>query len=320
MRLVYVDNFRLGVALGDEFVDVSEIVSAQNLPIYPQEAGFAPIRPADLGAIVREWAHFGPLLAEAARTGKRQPLSSVRLRHPVPRPVNIDCMALNYIEDGSGKPHAPINAFHKTPNSLIGPGEAMVLPDVPGTVFEGEAELAIVIGKRGHRIPAARAMEYVFGYTNLIEGSVRGLGPERNNFYQMKSRDTFCCIGPSLVTADEIADPHNLQVRLWNNGKLMQDFNTRDMAYPIRRCIEFISSTHTLEPGDIIATGTNHQGLHPFADGDCIELEVEGLGRLHMNVSDELQRSWKLETRAQRQKAGLDPIAVQMSGKYAKGA
>lgn len=303
MRLACFDDFRLGVVIGDELVDVSPLVMDQQV-----------------GAIIAEWERFGPLLAKGAESGPRQPLDSARIRQPVPRPVNIDCMAMNYIEDGSGVPPAPINAFHKSPSSLIGDGDTMVLPDVPGTVFEGEAELAVIIGKRGYQIPAAEAFEYVFGYTNLIDGSVRGLGPGRNTFYQMKSRDTFCCVGPYIVTADEVPDPQQLEIKLWNNGELMQDFNTRDMAYDIARCIEFVSSLHTVEPGDLIATGTNHQGLHPLMDGDAVELEVEGLGRLHMNVRDDLKRTWERVTREQRERAGLDPIAPQLTGRYADGS
>ena len=125
-------------------------------------------------------------------------------------------------------------------------------------------------------VKAADAMSYVFGYTNFIDGSARGLKPPGNTFYQMKSRDTFAPIGPYIVTADEIKDPHKLQVRLWNNGELKQNFNTDDMAHKIPRCIEFVSSIHALEPGDILATGTNHRGLHAFQDGDKVELEIEG--------------------------------------------
>src|SRR5690606_30561637 len=194
---------------------------------------------------------------------------------------------------------APINAFHKSPNAVIGDGDTMVLPDVPATIFEGEAELALVIGKRASHVPAAEAMDYVFGYTNFIDGSARGLPPAGNTFYQMKSRETFCPIGPYLVTKDEIADPQKLQIRLWNNGVLMQNFNTDDMAHKIPRCIEWVSSIHTLEPGDILATGTNHRGLNPFMDGDRIELECEGLGRLTIHVKDDLKRTWERVTRLQ---------------------
>jgi len=146
-------------------------------------------------------------------------------------------------------------------------------------------------------------MVHVFGYLNFIDGSARGVVPSNNVFFQMKSRATFSPIGPYLVTADEIADPQNLQVRLWVNGDLKQHYNTSDRAH---------------KPGDILATGTNHRGLHAFQDGNKIELEIEGCGRLTVNVADALKRTWPLETRLQRQDKGLEPLAPQASGKYAK--
>ena len=167
---------------------------------------------------------------------------------------------------------------------MIGHGDTMVLPDVPATIFEGEAELALIIGKRASNVAEADAMDYVFGYTNFIDGSARGLPPPGNTFYQMKSRETFAPMGPYLVTKDEIDDPQKLQIQLWNNGQLKQNFNTDDMAHNIRRSLAWISSIHTLEPGDVLATGTNHRGLNSFMDGDAIELEVEGLGRLKFDI------------------------------------
>jgi 2-keto-4-pentenoate hydratase/2-oxohepta-3-ene-1,7-dioic acid hydratase in catechol pathway len=161
-------------------------------------------------------------------------------------------------------------------------------------------------------------MGHVFGYMNFIDGSARGLPPPGNTFYQGKSRETFAPIGPYIVTADEIADPHRLQVKLWVNGTLKQNFNTSDMAHRIPRCIEFVSALHTLEPGDILATGTNHRGLSAFQDGDTIEIETEGLGRLRVKVRDELKRTWPRDTRLERQERGLEsPTAPQTSGKYA---
>jgi 2-keto-4-pentenoate hydratase/2-oxohepta-3-ene-1,7-dioic acid hydratase in catechol pathway len=227
-------------------------------------------------------------------------------------------MAVNYMEDGTRTEPAPINAFHKSPSAIIGDGDTMVLPDVPATIFEGEAEMALVIGKRATKVPAAKAMGYVFGYVNFIDGSARGLPPAGNTFYQMKSRDTFAPMGPCIVTADEIPDPHRLQIRLWNNGTLMQNFNTSDMAHKIPRCIEWVSSIHTLEPGDVLATGTNHRGLNPFQDGDRIEVEVEGLGRLRFKVRDDLKRTWARETRLDRQNRKLEGQTPQLTGKYAK--
>ena len=134
----------------------------------------------------------------------------------------------------------------------------------------------------------------------------------------MKSRDTFAPIGPYLVTADEIADPQQLQIQLTNNGVLRQNFNTNDMAHNIARSIEFATSVHTLEPGDVLATGTNHRGLHPFQDGDQIELETEGLGRLHINIRDALKRTWPRETRLELQERGGPATPPQATGKYAQ--
>ena len=224
------------------------------------------------------------------------------------------------MEDGTLPAPAPINAFHKAPTAIIGPGDTMVLADVPATIFEGEAELALVIGKRACQVKAADAMDYVFGYLNFIDGSARGLKPAGNVFFQMKSRDTFAPIGPWIVTKDEIADPQKLDVRLTNNGTVYQAFNTSDMAHDIARCIEWVTSIHTLEPGDILATGTNHRGLNSFMDGDRIELTVEHCGTLAFSVRDDLKRTWKRETRLDRQQQGFDTPTPQTGGKYAPGA
>ena len=246
------------------------------------------------------------------------PLAGVRVRPPLPRPANIVCMAVNYMEDGTRKEPAPINAFLKSPGAVIGDGDTMVLPDVPATVFEGEAELAVVIGRHAQAVSADEAMDYIFGYVNFIDGSARGLLPPGNTFYQMKSRETFAPMGPVIVTADEISDVDNLQIRLWVNEELKQNFNTSDMAHKIPRIMEWVSSIHTLEPGDVVATGTNHRGLSAFQDGDKIDLEVEGLGTLHFNIQDDLKRTWARDTRLDRADQGLEGTTPQISGKYAK--
>jgi 2-keto-4-pentenoate hydratase/2-oxohepta-3-ene-1,7-dioic acid hydratase in catechol pathway len=282
--------------------------------------------PGDLmNSLIEHWGSYKPWLEAAAARGAGVPVASVRIRPPVPGPRTIDCMAVNYMEDGTRSAPAPINAFHKSPGAIIGHGDTMVLPDVPATIFEGEAEMAAVIGKRCSHVTEAEAMNYVFGYMNFIDGSARGLPPQGNVFFQMKSRDTFAPIGPYLVTADEIRDPQKLQIRLWNNGVLMQNFNTDDMGHKIAKCIAWLSSIHTLLPGDIVATGTNHRGLNPFMDGDTIELETEGLGRLKFGIEDELKRNWARKTRdqmhveAREKTAGAYPdITPQLSGKYAK--
>jgi 2-keto-4-pentenoate hydratase/2-oxohepta-3-ene-1,7-dioic acid hydratase in catechol pathway len=120
------------------------------------------------------------------------------------------------------------------------------------------------------------------------------------------------------VTKDEIRDPQKLQVRLWVNGTLKQNFNTDDMAHDIRRCIEWVTSIHTLEPGDILATGTNHRGLSAFQDGDVVELETEGVGRLRIDVRDALKRTWARDTRLEHKEKGRDgAFTPQLTGKYA---
>jgi 2-keto-4-pentenoate hydratase/2-oxohepta-3-ene-1,7-dioic acid hydratase in catechol pathway len=179
--------------------------------------------------------------------------------------------------------------------------------------------MALVIGRKCSHVSEAEAMSYVFGYMNFIDGSARGLPPPGNVFFQMKSRDTFCPIGPWIVTADEIADPQKLNIELKNNGQVMQKFNTDDMAHLIPRVVEWLSSIHPLEPGDIVATGTNHRGLHAFMDGDKIELTVEKVGTLRINVKDELKRTWARTTRSQhKDKGGEGPHTPQTGGKYAK--
>ncbi len=309
MRITFFNNWRLGVLKDDHhIVDVTAL------------AWHASMAPFDLIAdVIARWATLKRPFAEAIAREPGLPLASVRLRAPLPRPVNIDCMAVNYMEDGTRAEPALINAFMKSPMAICGPGDAMVLPDIPASVFEGEAEIAAVIGKTASNVKADDAMAHIFGYVNFIDGSARGVQPAAQSFYQMKSRDTFAPIGPWIVTADEIRDPQNLQVRLWNNGVVKQNYNTSDMAHKIPRCIEFVSSIHALAPGDIVALGTNHRGLHAFQDGDRVEMEVEGgFGRLKISVTDELKRAWPRETRLERQDRGEEPLAVQTAGKYAK--
>jgi 2-keto-4-pentenoate hydratase/2-oxohepta-3-ene-1,7-dioic acid hydratase in catechol pathway len=303
VKLVFFDDFKLGVLKGGAVIDVSDAVRA-----IPQ------LGPRDLiNGLISRFDEYRGALEQAVERGQGIPVSQVRIRPPLPKPSNIVCMAVNYMEDGTRAEPAPINAFMKSPNAVIGDGDTMVLPDVAATIFEGEAEMAIVIGKRASAVRAEDAMDYVFGYLNFVDGSARGVPA----FYQMKSRETFAPMGPYLVTADEVPDPDSIQVRLWVNGELKQNFNTGDMAHKIPRCIEWVTSIHTLEPGDVLATGTNHRGLSAFQDGDLVELETEGLGRLHVHIRDDLKRTWARETRLDRQEKGLEGTTPQLTGRYA---
>src|SRR3982751_5608754 len=192
MKILYFNDFRLGVLKGDNsVVNVSAVVQA-----------IPHVGPGDLiNGLIERFSSYRAKLEQAAAQGQGIPLSSVRIRPPLPKPTTIDCMAVNYMEDGTRSAPAPINAFHKSPSAIIGQGDTMVLPDVPATIFEGEAEMAVVIGKKCCRVSEAEAMDYVFGYMNFIDGSARGLPPPGNVFFQMKSRDTFAPIGPWLVPA-----------------------------------------------------------------------------------------------------------------------
>ena len=308
MKLAYFDNFQLGILTDKGLVDVSHII--MDIP---------HTNPGNLmNGLIENFENYRSKLETAAEKGVAFPLDSIKIQPPLPKPGTIDCMAVNYMENGTLKEKPQINGFHKSPSAIIGNGDTMILPDVPATIFEGEAELGLIIGKRASNVSESDAMDHVFGYLNFIDGSARGLPPDRNVFFQVKSRATFAPIGPFIVTADEIPDPQNLSVKLWVNGELKQDFNTNDMAHKIPKAISWLSSIHALEPGDLIATGTNHRGLSSFQHGDKIELEVEMLGRLSINVQDDLRRTWGRETRLDRKNAGYETPTPQLTGKYAK--
>ena len=308
MKLAYFDNFQLGILTDKGLVDVSHII--MDIP---------HTNPGNLmNGLIENFENYRSKLETAAEKGVAFPLDSIKIQPPLPKPGAIDCMAVNYMEKGTLKEKPQINGFHKSPSAIIGNGDTMILPDVPATIFEGEAELGLIIGKSASNISESDAMDHVFGYLNFIDGSARGLPPDRNVFFQVKSRATFAPIGPFIVTADEIPDPQNLSVKLWVNGELKQDFNTNDMAHKIPKAISWLSSIHALEPGDLIATGTNHRGLSSFQHGDKIELEVEMLGRLSINVQDDLRRTWGRETRLDRKNAGYETPTPQLTGKYAK--
>ena len=305
MKLLFFDDFRFGAMKGDDRV----------VDLTAEVADIKQLGPQDvIRGVINNWSTYRGKLEAAVKAAEGVPVSSVRLRPPLPKPTNIDCMAVNYMEDGTRDAPAQINVFFKSPLAVIGDGDTMILTDIPATIFEGEAELALVIGKDGSNVAEADASDYIFGYVNFIDGSARGL-PE-GGFPTMKGRHTFAPIGPYLVTADEIVNPQNLQVTLTNNGVVQQNFNTDDMAHQIARCVEYVTSVHPVEVGDILATGTNHGGLNSFQDGDVVTLEVEGLGKLTINIKDDLKRTWGRETRHEMAAKGQDGTTPQLTGKY----
>jgi 2-keto-4-pentenoate hydratase/2-oxohepta-3-ene-1,7-dioic acid hydratase in catechol pathway len=200
--------------------------------------------------------------------------------------VQLLCAAKNY-KDGNETPKADF--FLKSRDTIVGPGDTVILPPHEARVFHAEPELAVVIGARAENVRAKDAMKYVFGYTCFMDVSARGLRP---TFYIHKSFATFGPMGPYIVTADEVPDPHALQVRFWVDDELRQDFSTEEMANSIEVLIETASAVCPLLPGDVLSTGTHHAGLGPIQDGQRLTLEIERVGRLTVTVRDALKRQW----------------------------
>ncbi len=292
MRFAFIDDYRPAVVTDRGVVDVSHVLDS-----------IPKLEAQDLlEGLVQRFDEFRTLLEEAAATGEATPVDQVRFRPPVPRPGKMVCMAGNYLEGGTIPRAYDVDAFLKAPSSVVGDGDTVVLPNVPATVFNHEAELGVVIGKEMKNVDATMALDHVFGYLNFMDVSARGITPNGNNsFWWQKSWDTFGPIGPWIVTADEIANTQKLQIRLWNDGDLRHDFNTSDMARSVAEVLEWVSTESTLYPGDIVATGTNHLGLGPMQDGETVVLEVEGLGRLSVKVSDAYGRTWVRETVAEQE-------------------
>ena len=293
MKLVlFGEEFRLGILFGDSVIDASSVADTISHHS-PQEL---------MSGLIADFDRHRGALEQLAAGGAGMPAGSVRLRAPLPCPPRLVCMAVNYLEHDDQIEPAPINAFNKSSGSVIGNGDTIVLPSAPATVFEHEAELGLVIGKRASAIRAEDAYDYVFGYVNFMDVSCRGIGPAgRDSFFIGKSWDTFGPMGPALVTADEVADPLNLPVRLSVQGELRQDYSTRSMGHKIPELLEWITWITALEPGDVVACGTHHLGLGPLQDGDVVEMEIAEFGKLTVNVTDALKRSWPRETRAQRE-------------------
>ncbi len=235
--------------------------------------------------------------------GAVYPLSEVRLRAPLSRPGKIVAIGQNYM-DHCRECNAPIPVrpivFAKFPSSVIGPEDEIRWRTDLTTQVDWEVELGVVIGAAARRVPEERALDYVLGYTVMNDVSARDLQGGDGQWVRGKSLDTFCPVGPAIVTADEIADPQNLGLRSFVNGRTMQDSNTREMIFGVRYLIAFLSAAFTLCPGDLIATGTPHGvgvGRKPpvfLQDGDLVEVEVDGIGRMR----NRLGASWVEHDRA----------------------
>jgi 2-keto-4-pentenoate hydratase/2-oxohepta-3-ene-1,7-dioic acid hydratase in catechol pathway len=277
VKLALFDDFIPGVVVGDRIVDVRAV-----LP------GVMALSPAErMPRLIEAFTALRPALEQAA-AGPGLPLGAVRLRAPLPRPGKIFCCIGNYREGVAGPPR-PLDMFLKSSDAVIGPGDTVELPPAEATIFHHEAELAVVIGRTAKRVPAADAAAHIFGYTCFIDVSARGVGQRS---FIGKSFDTFAPLGPWIVTRDEIPAPQRLQVRLWDDGELRQDYNTDDMEHPVEEVVAWASAIAALAPGDVLACGTNHQGLGAMQDGETVEIEIEGIGRMAVHVRDPLGRTW----------------------------
>ena len=293
---------RLGVINDSQVIDLALAWDA-----YPKHTGTSTSRqgsfPDDMSALLQSddttWQLVGSVTAwaealpDSAGASLRQPLDRVRLAPPLANPSKIICVGLNYHdhcrEQNIKVPDRPI-LFAKFPSSIIGPGDEITWPPEASRKVDHEAELAVIIGREGRHIPIDQAYDYVAGYTIVNDVSARDVQFSDGQWARGKSFDTFCPMGPYLLTADEVPDPHTLRIRCWVNGELRQDSNTRELIFKVPDLLAYISKTCTLMPGDILSTGTPG-GVGVFRDpqvflktGDLVEIEIDKLGRLRNRV------------------------------------
>jgi 2-keto-4-pentenoate hydratase/2-oxohepta-3-ene-1,7-dioic acid hydratase in catechol pathway len=229
---------------------------------------------------------------ETSGEGSKHRLADVQLLAPIPRPRKLICVGLNYrdhaVETGAQIPKVP-TIFNKFATAVIGPGANVILPKV-SKAPDYEAEFAFVIGRGGRNIRAEDWQQHVFGYTLMNDVTARDYQRATSQWLMGKTFDTFAPIGPWIVTADEIEDPHDLDIQIEINGEILQDSNTRELIFNIPDLIAFLSNVFTLEPGDIVSTGTPAgvgfarkppRYLHP---GDQMTVRIPAIGELHNPV------------------------------------
>ncbi len=268
---------RIGAVAGSEIVDIQSADASL---------------PGTVQGVLEAGAVEAVSRAVESGAGTRTPLADARLASPLPRPPKIVCVGLNYLDHATEQnvplPEHPL-LFSKATSSVVGPYDDVVLPAESEQV-DYEVELAVVIGKTATAVSEADAYDYVAGYTVANDVSARDIQFRQQQWHQGKSYDTFCPMGPWLVTKDEIPDPNALAVKLTLNGTVLQDSNTDNLIFNIPTLVSRISSAMTLLPGDVISTGTP-AGVGVFRDpkillkaGDYMETWVEGIGTLKNHV------------------------------------
>jgi 2-keto-4-pentenoate hydratase/2-oxohepta-3-ene-1,7-dioic acid hydratase in catechol pathway len=273
----------LGVVFADRAVPASELLPGGAATMAELLAGGEAALTALRGAARDAAADPGRLDRQA------RPLGDLHLAAPVPRPGKVVAIGRNYAdhaaEGGAAPPSAPL-IFAKWPSSVIGPGDEIRWDPRLTTQVDYEAELAVVIGRTARRVDEAEAMEHVLGYTCLDDVSARDLQFGDRQWVRGKSLDTFCPMGPVLVTLDALADPDDLGITCHVNGELVQASRTSRMLFSVRHLVAYCSQAFTLEPGDVIATGTP-AGVGVYRDpprflgeGDVVSVAIEGIGEL----------------------------------------
>jgi 2-keto-4-pentenoate hydratase/2-oxohepta-3-ene-1,7-dioic acid hydratase in catechol pathway len=282
VKLLLFNDYRLGILKGERVVDVTRVVpGAELMPQTPLGAECI------METVIDGFDSLRHRLEEAASEEEGVPLNDVKVRPPLPRPPNALCAFSNYQDRDSAEPKPPVrnlDFFHKSATSIIGNDEQVELPDIPeAIVFQPEPEFAYVMGRRARNVPESSALDYVFGYMNFVDISARGI-PNRRTTFLHKSQESWAPMGPVIVTKDEIPDPQNVRVRLWLNGEQRQDYNTSAMTHSVASQIGWLSQCIALQAGDVISCGTHHVGLSPINEGDRVEVEGDGMGRLRFSV------------------------------------
>ena len=272
-----------GLITQDGIVSVADLVSP------------GPTPQLTMTGIIDDFERLRRDLERRGRDGDATPLAEARLRAPLPRPGKILACIANYWEHGALEAR-PLNMFLKNPDAVIGPGDTIVLPEFTEPwIFMHEAELALVIKGPAKKVKAENWRSAVFGYTGMIDVSARGEGRRtwKAGSWLGKSFDTFAPLGPCIATLDEIPNPNDVLVRFWVDGQLRHNYNTDDMEHLVPELVEFASTIMTLSSGDVIACGTNHEGLGPLQDGEVVDFEIQHIGRMRLNVVDPLKRTWE---------------------------
>lgn len=286
MKIAVFNDHRVGIVEGEELFDVTSAFPALLQDMPKQRINW----------MIANWDAMKGKLAQARKDATGVAVSGVTLLPPNPGASHVFAAPANYQKHigelgdravtKAGRTAREQGFFLMAPGSMVGAGGAILIPKGSTRRFDHETELAVIVGRAGRNIPRAQAMDYVFGYSCLIDATMRiepGVGEEERSM--RKSFESFTPVGPYLVTKDEVPNPGALQNRLWVNGEIRQQANTKDMIVDIAELIELISSVLPISPGDVIASGTP-EGVGPFKPGDVVKIEIESVGSMTLPVRE----------------------------------